>query len=213
MSPPFENVLVIGDADRQVQGALAQALPNANVTAVTNVFDGIAEMSANRYTTVLASAEPIERRPEAAVRTLRQLATESRLVLFGQSSLEPVSRKMLSFGLDDYIVTPTTPGELTQIFGQPSLRVAPATTGGGEDDSGLAVAAPTRISLLSGLPLADIVLDAIIGHPQGGPAAAVKQINARLAPSMQLHYVKNGGDGPIPPDGSVTLSHAIRANA
>jgi GGDEF domain-containing protein len=209
MSPPFENVLVIGDADRQVQGAIAQALPNANVTAVPSVFDGIAEMSANRYTTVLAAAEPIERRPEAAVKTLRQLAAESRLVMFGQSSLEPVSRKMLSFGLDDYIVTPTTPGELTQIFGQASLRVASAPTG---DDSGLAVAAPTKISLLSGLPLADIVLDAILSHPQGGPAAAVKQINAHLAPSMQLHYQKNGGDGPIPPDGSVTLSHAIRAN-
>jgi GGDEF domain-containing protein len=206
--PPFENVLVIGDADRHVQGALAQALPNANVTAVASVFDGIAEMTANRYTTVLASAEPIERRPEAAVKTLRQLAGESRLVMFGQSSLEPVSRKMLSFGLDDYIVTPATPGELTQIFGQPSLRVAPAHT----DDAGLAAAEPTKISLLSGLPLADIVLDAILSNPQGGPDAAVKQINAHLAPSMQLHYVRNGGDGPIPPDGSITLSHAIRAN-
>ena len=209
--PPFENVLVIGDADRQVQGALAQALPNANVTAVASVFDGIAEMTANRYTTVLASAEPIERRPEAAVQTLRQLAGEGRLVMFGQSSLEPVSRKMLSFGLDDYIVTPATPGELVQIFGQPSLRVAPADGDGSGD--GLAAAPPTRISLLSGLPLADIVLDAILGNPQGGPAAAVKQINTHLAPSMQLHYVRSGGgDGPVPPDGSVALAHAIRAN-
>jgi GGDEF domain-containing protein len=207
--PPFENVLVIGDSDQQVQSALAQALPNANVTAVASVFDGIAEMTANRYTTVLASAEPIERRPEAAVKTLRQLARESRLVMFGQSSLEPVSRKMLSFGLDDYIVTPATPGELTQIFGQPSLRVAPAHT----EDNGLAAAEPTKISLLSGLPLADIVLDAILSNPQGGPAAAVKQINGHLAPSMQLHYIRNGGDGPIPPDGSIALSHAIRANA
>ena len=40
------------------------------------------------------------------------VAGEGRLVMFGQSSLEPVSRKMLSFGLDDYIVTPATPGEL-----------------------------------------------------------------------------------------------------
>jgi diguanylate cyclase (GGDEF)-like protein len=207
---PLENVLVIGDDDRQVQGALAQALPNANVTAVASVFDGIAEMTANRYTTVIAAAEPIERRPEAAVKTLRQLAGEGRLVLFGQSSLEPVSRKMLSFGLDDYIVTPTTPGELTQIFGQPSLRVASAPTDA--DDHGLAAVEPTKISLLSGLPLADIVLEAILSNPQGGPAAAVKQINAHLAPSMQLHYIRSGGEMAVPPEGSVTLSHAIRAN-
>src|SRR5688500_13656956 len=209
--PPFENVLVIGDADRQVQGALAQALPNANVTAVASVFDGIAEMVSNRYTTVLASAEPIERRPVAAVKTLRQLSGESRLVLFGQSSLEPVSRKMLSFGLDDYIVTPATPGELTQIFGQPSLRVAPAHVDG--DEHGLAAAEQTKISLLSGLPLADIVLDAILSNPQGGPAAAVKQINTHLAPSTQFYYVRNGGEAPAPPEGSITLSHAVRANS
>jgi PleD family two-component response regulator len=212
MSPPaFENVLVIGDVDRQVQDAFAQALPNANVTAVASVFDGIAEMAANRYTAVLASAEPIERRPESAVKTLRSLASESRLVLFGQSSLEPVSRKMLSFGLDDYIVTPATPGELSQIFGQPSLRVA-ATQLETDGEAGLDVAEPTKVSLLSGLPMADIVLDAILNNPQGGPAAAVKKINARLAPSMQLQYVKTGGEAPIPPDGSVALAHAVRAN-
>src|SRR5688572_4187327 len=169
-------------------------------------------MSANRYTTVLASAEPIERRPEAAVKTLRTLATESRLVLFGQSSLEPVSRKMLNFGLDDYIVTPATPGELTQIFGQPSLRVAAARMEG-DDGAGLAAAEQTKVSLLSGLPMADILLDAMLTHPQGGPAAAVKQLNARLAPAMQLHFVRNGGEVPFPPDGSVVLSHAVRANS
>src|SRR5215216_4951526 len=102
----FESVLIIGDADKSVHDALLQAMPSATVTAVANYFDGIAELSANRYTTVLASAEPIERRPEAAVTTLRQLAAEARIILFGQSSLEPVSRKMLSFGSDDYIITP-----------------------------------------------------------------------------------------------------------
>src|SRR2546423_1481325 len=155
----FESVLVIGDADRQVQGALAQALPSATVTAVANYFDGIAELSANRYTTVLASAEPIERRPEAAVQTLRQLAAESRIVLFGQSSLEPVSRKMLSFGCDDYIITPASPGELSQIFGVPSLRVEPSN---GAHDDALPTSAPTQVGILAGLPLAEIVLDAIL---------------------------------------------------
>src|SRR6187455_191622 len=134
----FESVLVIGDADRQVQGALAQALPSANVTAVANYFDGIAELSANRYTAVLASAEPIERRPEAAVTTLRQLAGDGRLILFGQPSLEPVSRKMLSFGCDDYIVTPASPGELGQMFGAPPLRIAPPANGSAAGDEPLA---------------------------------------------------------------------------
>jgi PleD family two-component response regulator len=123
----LEQVLVVGDADRGVQNALAQALPTANVTAVSTYFDAIAELAGNRYTTVLASAEPIERRPEAAVQTLRQLAGDGRLILFGQPSLEPVSRKMLTFGCDDYIVTPATPGELGQLFGAPPIKLATTT--------------------------------------------------------------------------------------
>ena len=55
---------------------------------------------------------------------MRQLAGDGRVILFGQPSLEPLSRKMLSFGVDDYFVTPATPAELGQIFGAPSLRLA-----------------------------------------------------------------------------------------
>src|SRR5690349_17711532 len=111
----LENVLLIGDKDHHVADAIAQALPMANVTSVATYFDGVAELSGNRFTAVLASAEPIERRPEAAVRTLRQLAGDGRVILFGQPSLEPVSRKMLSFGCDDYFVTPATAGEIGQM--------------------------------------------------------------------------------------------------
>ena len=208
MPAPFEQVLLIGDTDRSVENALSQAISTATVTAVPTYFDAIAELTANRYTAVLASAEPIERRPEAAVQTLRQLAGEGRLILFGQPSLEPVSRKMLSFGCDDYIVTPTTAGELLQIFGQPSLRIAtdPAS------EELLVTSAPTRASVLSGLPFADIVLDAILSNPQDGPVAAVAQINTRIAPAMQLHYVKADAEAPTVADGSIALTHDVRVD-
>src|SRR5688572_20411301 len=101
----------------------------ASITAVANHFDAIAELSAGRFSAVLASAEPIERRPEAAVKALRQLAGDGRVILFGQPSLEPVSRKMLNFGADDYFVTPATPSELSQIFGAPPIRLATARAG------------------------------------------------------------------------------------
>lgn len=213
----LENVLVIGDSDRQMQGALAQALPGARVTAVASYFDGIAELSAGRFTTVLASAEPIERRPEAAVKTLRQLAQNTRLVLFGQASLEPVSRKMLSFGCDDYVITPASPGELGQVFGAPMLRVASAdaqssSAAANDDREPLATSAPSKVSLLGGLPLAEIVLDAILQNPHGGPAAAIERMNEHLAPAMRLHWIKPDADAPVAPEGSINLSHTIRAN-
>src|SRR5688500_17580569 len=105
--PTNERVLLIGDKDRQIQGALTQALPAAQITPVASFFEAIAELSASKFTSVLAAAEPIERRPEAAVQTLRQLAGDSRVLLFGHPTLEPLSRKMLSFGADDYLITPT----------------------------------------------------------------------------------------------------------
>src|SRR4029079_9355215 len=86
------------------------------------------------------------------------------------------------------------------------LRVAPP----GNGDEPLAPTPPTAVGAIAGLPLAEIVLDAILQNPHGGPAAAVNQIAARISPAMQLHYVKEGASPPPPPEGSVVLSHAIR---
>ncbi len=96
----------------------------AQVTSVGCVFEAIAELAAGNFSTVLAAAEPIERRPEAAIRTLREMTGEGRLILFGHPTLEQLSREMLQFGCDDYIVTPPSAGELQQMLGTPPLRIA-----------------------------------------------------------------------------------------
>src|SRR5689334_8438542 len=119
-----ERILLIGDADRAMQSALAQVLPpTSQLTSVPSYFDAIADLAGASFTTVLAAAAPIERRPEPAVKTLRQLAGDSRLLLFGNPGYEPLSRKMLDFGLDDYIVTPTSLAELQHLFRTPPPRL------------------------------------------------------------------------------------------
>ena len=120
-----ERVLVIGDDDRQVQGALSTILPGVQVVPVANYFEAISELAEQSFSAIVASAEPIERRPESAVRTLRQMGGEARLILFGHPTLEPLSRKMMEFGCDDYLVTPVNGGELHQVFGTPVMRIAP----------------------------------------------------------------------------------------
>jgi GGDEF domain-containing protein len=208
-----ERVLLIGDTDRQIQSALVQAVPGADITTVASVFDAIAELTAHRYSSVLAAAEPIERRPEAAVKTLRKLTGEGRLLLFGHPTLEPLSRKMLEFGCDDYIVTPASPAELGQMFGAPApLRVAPETREADSPDQPLAVSQTSRVSLLMGLPLAEILLDAILQHPNNAPAAAIAQINSRIAPTMQLSLA-NTTSTPQATEGMMILSHALRLEA
>jgi GGDEF domain-containing protein len=208
-----ERVLLIGDHDRQMQSALSQAMPNALVTSVPTYFDGVAELSAGAYGAILAAAEPIERRPEAAVKTLRQLAGNGRLLLFGHPTLEPLSRKMLSFGCDDYIVTPAVPGELHQIFGTTPLRIAPQSTEAEGAQDPLVTAPPTKISLLMGLPLADLMLDAMLQHPHDTASAAVKRINAQIGPTMQLAYARPvNKPAPAAGEGSVALRHVVRVN-
>ncbi|MBA3272285.1 MAG: GGDEF domain-containing protein, partial [Chthoniobacterales bacterium] len=189
---------------------------------VASAFDAIAQLASpvdgteratDRYTAVLAAVEPIERRPETAVQTLRQLAGNARLLLFGHPTLEPLSRKMLSFGCDDYVVTPATPAELQQLFGAVPLRLttdtAPDVT---SDDASapLAASPPTKLSLLRGVPLAEIVLDAMIQHPQAGPCAAVRLINDQIGPTMRLIYLPVGKTPAPAPEGSIAVTHAVR---
>ena len=57
------------------------------------------------------------------------------------------------------------------------------------------------------------MLDAILSNPHGGPAAAVKQINARLAPSMQLHYVATTASRRSRRTARSRSSHVVRANS
>ena len=92
MTLSTEHILIIGDPEQKLASALEQAVPNARVKLVPDYFEGIAQLTSERYTTVLAAADPIERRPEAAVQTLRQVSGDARLILFGQPSLEPVSQ-------------------------------------------------------------------------------------------------------------------------
>jgi GGDEF domain-containing protein len=209
-----ERILLIADRDRQLAGALQQAIPSAHITSVASVFDGVAELAEGSFTAIVAAAAPIERRPEAAVRTLRELAGDSRLLLFGNPTLEPLTRKMLDFGADDYLVTPVKPAELEQIFGQPRLRLTdPAPPSGDHTQPQSRAASSGKVSVLLSLPLADIFLDALVQSRQKASLFAVERINARIAPAMRLHFLTGKQEPPATPEHSDAISHAIRADA
>jgi PleD family two-component response regulator len=207
-----ERILLIADAQRQVHSALAQAMPAAQVTTVGSYFDAIAELSSNRFTAVLAPAEPIERRPEPAIRTLRELAGDARLVLFGHPTLEPLSRKMLDFGCDDYFVTPANPSELHQLFGSPLMRIAESAPVAATADHDEALPPHPTDDPWNRLPLADIFLDALSENPHDAPTAAVNRINENLPPSLHLAYLKTAAAVPNSPEGKIAVTHAVRAD-
>lgn len=176
---------MIGDGDRQVYAALSQALPTATVRSVSTLFDAIAELSHEQYTTVLAAAEPMERRPEAAVRTLRELSGDSRLLLFGDTTLEPLSKKMMEFGCDDYLITPVTAPELLQMLSASTLRLGGAPPAKPASAPAPAAVAPAE-SIWTQIPLTEIVLDALVKFPQETVEAILKRINSLLPMPMSF---------------------------
>lgn len=216
-----ERVLLIGDAQRDVQSALTQAMPGAQITSVATVFDGIAELTHAAFSTVLASVEPIERRPEAALRTLRSLAGDSRLVLFGHPTLEVLARKMLEFGCDDYVITPANPDELQQVLGKPVMRIASAAPADVppevvpptapapviESKEPAPTAAPSH-PLLS-IAVEAVLLDALMQSPHDAPAFAIKTINVQIAPATVV-FAAPKDPAPTAPNG-IVYSQSLRA--
>jgi GGDEF domain-containing protein len=207
-----EHILLIGDARRELEPALALAAPTARVTRAETLFDAIADAPAAGYSTVVANTEPIERRPEAAVKMLRELAGEGRVVLFGHPTLEPVARKMLEFGCDDYIVTPPNSAELQHIFGTPLMRLAAPKElprSAPQDPIDIQPSPESPETSLQKVPLADLALDAFASHPGAATTAAIKAINHHIVPAFELSYHAVSKKDPQVANGSSPRGAAI----
>ena len=207
-----ERVLLIGDVDRQMYSTITQAMPTAEVKSVASLFDGIAELSHEQYTTVLASVEPMERRPESAMRTLRELSGDGRLLLFGHPTLEPLSQKMMEFGCDDYLITPITPGELLETLGAPAPRAKRSPHTNGESKSSSEENSDKEASGESGSPLAGIsipslVLDVMVHAPQDPIGTTLRQINSVLPPMFNAFLTAADAAVPQPAEGLTVVSH------
>ena len=203
-----QSVLLVGDLQHEVRTALAHTFPTAQITSVDNVFDGIAELSSRTFTAVLAAAEPIERRPEPAVRVLRELTRAGRLILFGHPTLEILSRKMMQFGCDDYLILPAAAAELHQALGSGAMHVTPPTAQP-RPGNGKVAQPPAALRTLAELPLAEIFLEALLHSPQNAPAAAVRAINDRIAPALELRYLSRSARPVDPIHGHAILTQPL----
>lgn len=197
-----ENILVVGDRDRLMQSAVAGALPAASITAVRTVFDAIAELHAGLYHGVLVNADPLESRPEAATRALREAAGDGRIVLWTDAAREPLTRRLINEGADDYVVAPAGPAELQQTL-----------TGAPDVDASIeaaALVADDHLKPLLELPLTDIILSAMLDHPQRAVEAAIEAINHRIGPNLSLRLHPGGEPAPALDAGGTRLTHPLR---
>ncbi|HUB25850.1 MAG TPA: diguanylate cyclase [Tepidisphaeraceae bacterium] len=180
------RILLIGDDRGQVRAAVNDALQGAYVRSATNTFDGIAELVDERYSAVLAAAEPISRRPLAAVRALRELVGSGKLILFGDTGTEPLSRRMVQFGCDDYLVTPIQPSHIEQVIlgssGDGPIRLH-------ADDSRQAGEAPKLPQVRPEASVSEIIIDALHDHPGEAVELVISQLNKRLTGIVRFSFV------------------------
>jgi len=199
-----EHILVIGDRERRMQTSVASALPAASVTSVQSVFDALAELHAGVYSGVLVNVDPLESRPDAATRALREASGEARLVVYSDPSREPLSRTLLEHGADDYVIAPAEARDLQQLLAIPAVR---------EPDpvDGVDTAPPIdAIQPLLELPMTDIVLSAMLEHPQQAIKHAVQAIHERVAPMIQLTLTPAGEPIPVSTDDRAVITNELR---
>ncbi|MGC4032798.1 MAG: GGDEF domain-containing protein [Tepidisphaeraceae bacterium] len=206
-----DNILVVGDRDRRMQSAVAGALPAASITSVRTVFDAIAELHAGLYHGVLVNTDPLESRPEAATRALREAAGEGRIVLWTEATHEPFTRKLIDQGADDYVVAPADAAELKQTLTGPPEAV-PAVVAQPEIAAAVESSSNEPLKALLELPLTDIVLSAMLEHPQRAVAFAVDAINQRLSGVITLRLHPDAEPVFAEEPGRRVLTHPIRSD-
>ncbi|HEY1685968.1 MAG TPA: GGDEF domain-containing protein [Tepidisphaeraceae bacterium] len=209
------RILLVGEATSPMHATLCAASPRSEIVAAPTVFDAIAELTAEEYSAVFCPTEPIERRPESAVATLRNVAGDARVILFGHPTLEPLARKMLQHGADDYIVTPIEATEVSHVLTRRLRHLDPPaqTRDTTEIPSSpmpsikseyLPTVSPAQASEID----PNIFLDALLNHPIDAPTAAVAQVNRIMAP-VRISLLQHNDAPPPATDGFVAFSQPV----
>lgn len=107
------RLLVIGSRD--LSDAACRALPAFNVDSTTSPLDGVWRVANEPFDAVLLSLSQGERVPNA-IRTLREVAPEARIVLSCPPADESLTRAFLDRGADDYVLEPLVREEVEAAF-------------------------------------------------------------------------------------------------
>jgi GGDEF domain-containing protein len=179
-----DRILLIGDTDATVRAALAQAAPSALVTSVPTIFDGIAELVDGRFSAILLDANPLQRRPEAAVRSLRRVCGNTRLLLFGNAGAEPLAHRLIDMGCDDYLLSPPLPDNLAR-----AISLSPSRTANAGPMP--AVATEQFWPLPSATRVLETVLECLVHQPGNALPEVVHQVDAALTDGYRLALESN----------------------
>ena len=198
-----QRVVVVADPDALADGMRAHDGPWDVVTANTYLA-GIVMAAEPGVRAVVAGLEARPRRIDAAIHGLRTAAGEGVPVLLCcRPHAEPIARRLLQAGADDYLIYPPLPEELDAAIGRSDELDDPDAAMRAPDDEPVAVDAIERLGDMlvhfgAGLGevlqrLADLVCSDL---QAGGVQVAAAGLTARAGdPVESPHRVGDASDG------------------
>ena len=162
------RLLVIG-ADG-LRERIVHALPNCDVALAQRALDGVWKGGREKYDAAYVSLA-LGGKALRAVSSLRQIAPKMRIIVGCKPADEPVARRALDEGADDYVLEPIQPEDVEQALGITPMRA--------ESPAG-PPAAPSPQEIMT--------LAEILCHLASGPVAALD----RLALLLQRTFKATG---------------------
>jgi diguanylate cyclase (GGDEF)-like protein len=113
------RLLIVGDVDRLGPIVKQWFAPNP-IFGIRSYLAGVAEIRRAPTRAVLVGHDPSCRRPEAAVRAMKDVAGDVPVVFCCEPAYEDVGRRLVAHGADDYVIFPPDAEELERAFATPS---------------------------------------------------------------------------------------------
>ena len=118
------RVLVIGDAGQH--DTVVGALPRCDVRLAAHSLDGVWQGGKQQFDGAFVSLGS-NSKPMRVINSLRRVSPKMRIVVGCAPSDEPIARRALTEGADDYVIEPAMPEDIQAAFGlrPPARRSAP----------------------------------------------------------------------------------------
>jgi diguanylate cyclase (GGDEF)-like protein len=124
MTPPETGLearlLVITDLDRL--GPIVRQCFPPPIHGVHTYLDGIAQIRQAPTRAVLVGLDQACRNPEAAIGAVKAVAGDAPVIFCCDPAHEPLGRRLVAHGTDDYLIFPPEPAELERALGIPSRQ-------------------------------------------------------------------------------------------
>ncbi|MFO0973815.1 MAG: GGDEF domain-containing protein [Phycisphaerae bacterium] len=115
------RLLVAGDSER-LAPIVSECFAPVPVATARDYLSALAELPRAPTQGVVLGIDRECRRMESAVGTIKQAAGSARVVLCGEPHDEPLCRRLLSAGADDYVIYPPSAEDLQAALHVPSRR-------------------------------------------------------------------------------------------